>query len=144
MSHKDPWPQSKEFDLSWQECHLMDLISQMSGEDPQRIGIMVASHNEDTVKDSSNSILKATWLFSSGSLWSRSNGRAGSGPPGKIIYIHAQNYYIYMHVVILCPNSSNVFLTFANMVRQGIAWCTWIEIQHQVNLDPNTSVWDMN
>ena len=60
MSHKDPWPQSKEFDLSRQECHLMDLIFQMSGEDPQRIGIMVASHNEDTVKDSSNSILAAT------------------------------------------------------------------------------------
>ena len=57
MSHKDPWPQSKEFDLSWQECHLMDLIFQMSGEDPQRIGIMVASHNEDTVKDSSKNNL---------------------------------------------------------------------------------------
>ena len=56
MSDKDPWPQSKEFDLSWQECHLMDLIFQMSGEDPQRIGIMVASHNEDTVKDSRHRI----------------------------------------------------------------------------------------
>ena len=31
-------------------------LSQVSGQDPQRIGIMVASHNEDTVKDSSNSI----------------------------------------------------------------------------------------
>ena len=27
----------------------IDLICQVSGEDPQRIGIMVASHNEDTV-----------------------------------------------------------------------------------------------
>ena len=52
MSHKDPWPQSKEFDLSRQEFQLMDLICQVSGEDPQRIVIMVASHNEDTVKDS--------------------------------------------------------------------------------------------
>ena len=49
MSHKDPWPQSKEFDLSRQEFQLMDLICQVSGEDPQRIGIIVASHNEDTV-----------------------------------------------------------------------------------------------
>ena len=49
MSHKDPWPQSKEFDLSRQEFQLMDLICQVSGEDPQRIDIMVASHNEDTV-----------------------------------------------------------------------------------------------
>ena len=49
MSHKDPWPQSKEFDLLWQEFHVMVLICQVSGEDPQRIDIMVASHNEDTV-----------------------------------------------------------------------------------------------
>merc|ERR1719237_2036208 len=37
----------------------------MSGEDPQRIGIMVASHNDGH-----------------GSVWSWSYGRAGSGPPG--------------------------------------------------------------
>ena len=50
MSHKDPWPQSKELDLLWQEFHVMVLICQVSGEDPQRIGIIVASHNEDTVR----------------------------------------------------------------------------------------------
>ena len=48
MSHKDPWPQSKEFD-DLSQRHAIDLICQVSGEDPQRIGIMVASHNEDTV-----------------------------------------------------------------------------------------------
>ena len=44
MSHKDPCAEGKDL------VFLTELIwLQVSGEDPQRIGIMVASHNEDTV-----------------------------------------------------------------------------------------------
>ena len=44
MSHKDPCAEGRDL------VFLTELIwLQVSGEDPQRIDIMVASHNEDTV-----------------------------------------------------------------------------------------------